>query len=360
MKATREVQQLDQSLWLDNITRDMLVNGILRRYINELSISGVTSNPTIFERAFANSDAYDSAIVDESLCGVAVDELFIHLALEDLTQAAILLRPVYDASGGRDGWVSLEISPLLASDIAGTIKAAIELYSRASLPNLFIKIPATLAGIAAIEEIVFEGVPVNVTLIFSPEQYVAAANAYLAAIERRLAADLDPNVASVASLFVSRWDVAVNDQVPRELRNRLGIAIAKQTYSTYRELITSARWQRLAKAGAQTQRLLWASTGSKDPEAGETLYVEALVAADTINTLPERTLLAFDEFGRVGTPLSSDGRTASLQREQYEAAGIDLDQLAVDLQRAGVAAFSKSWITLLDRLAAKRAMLHAI
>lgn len=358
MKATRQLQELGQSLWLDNITRELLASGTLRRYINELSISGVTSNPTIFERAFANSDGYDSAITNQAYHTISEEELFLDLALQDLTQAANLLRPIYDASGGRDGWVSLEVSPLLANDTAGTVKAAVELYSRACQPNLFIKIPATPAGIAAIEEALFEGVPVNVTLLFSPEQYLAAANAYLAAIERRLAADLDPNIASVASLFVSRWDAAVNDQVPRELRNRLGIAIAMQTYSTYREMLASPRWQRLAEAGAQAQRLLWASTGSKDPEVAETLYVEALAAADTINTLPEKTLLAFAEYGRVGTSLSPDGGDARLQLQRFEQTGINLQQLAADLQRAGVAAFAKSWIALLDCLAAKRAILQ--
>ena len=290
MKATRQLHDLGQSLWLDNITRGILDNGTLQRYISELSVTGLTSNPTIFDHAIKDGDRYDDAIRRKAAEGKSGETLFFELALEDLMRAADLFRPVHDRTGGVDGWVSLEVSPLLANDTAGTIAAAAELHGRAQRPNLFIKIPGTPEGLPAIEESIFAGVPVNVTLLFSRAQYVAAADAYMRGIERRIAAGLDPAVGSVASLFVSRWDVAVQDTVPPALRNRLGIAIAKRTYREYRDLLASPRWRALAAAGARPQRLLWASTGTKDPEASDTLYVEALAAPDTINTMPEKTL----------------------------------------------------------------------
>ena len=295
MKATQQLHDLGQSLWLDNITRGLLTSGTLGRYISELSVTGLTSNPTIFDQAIGNADFYDTAIRQKALDGKSGEALFFELALEDLTRAADLFRPVHDATGGLDGWVSLEVSPLLADDTADTIQAAVQLHARAQRPNLFIKIPGTPAGITAIEEAIFAGVPVNVTLLFSREHYLAAADAYLRGIERRVAAGLDPAVGSVASIFVSRWDVAIKDKVPQELRNRLGIAIAKRTYRAYRELLASKRWQTLASAGARPQRLLWASTGTKDPAAPDTLYIDALAAPDTVNTMPEKTLLAFDD-----------------------------------------------------------------
>jgi transaldolase len=357
MKATRRLHDLGQSLWLDNITRGLLSSGTLGRYIGELSVTGLTSNPTIFDQAIGNVDFYDAAIRQKALSGTSGKALFFELALEDLTQAADLFRPLHAASRGVDGWVSLEVSPLLADDTAGTLQAAVQLHTQAQRPNLFIKIPGTPAGLAAIEEAIFAGVPVNVTLLFSREHYLAAASAYLRGIERRIAAGLDPAVGSVASIFVSRWDVAIRNEVPQALRNRLGIAIAKRTYKAYCELLASPRWQTLAGAGARSQRLLWASTGTKDPAAPDTLYVEALAAPDTINTLPEKTLLAFAEHGEVKGVLSADGGDAEQVLAEFVRAGVDDAALAAQLQREGAQAFAKSWNGLLERIASKSAAL---
>src|SRR6204780_1574660 len=307
MKTTQQLHDLGQSLWLDNITRGLLADGTLARYIRDLSVTGLTSNPTIFDEAIKNGSFYDAAIACKSAAGGSDEALFFDLAIEDLTQAADLFRPIFDATGGIDGWGSLEVSPLLADDTAGTIKAARELHARARRPNLFIQIPGTPAGPGAIEESIFAGVPVNVTLLFSPAQYLAAAEAYMRGIERRRAAGLALAIRSVASIFVSRWDVAVKDKVPAALRNRLGIAIAQQAYQAYRNLLVAPRWRKLASAGASPQRLLWASTGTKDPAAPDTLYVEALAAPDTINTVPEKTLRAFADHGTVKQSLAADG-----------------------------------------------------
>jgi transaldolase len=353
MKATQQLHDLGQSLWLDNITRGLLTSGILARYISELSVTGLTSNPTIFEHAIKNSDFYDDAIREKALAGKSGEELFFELALEDLTQAADLFRPAHDATGGVDGWVSLEVSPLLADDTAATIKAAAQLHARAQRPNLFIKIPGTRAGIPAVEEAIFAGVPVNVTLLFSREHYVAAAEAYMRGIERRIAAGLDPKVGSVASLFVSRWDVAVKDKVPEELRNRLGIAIAMRTYTAYRDLLASKRWQKLAASGALPQRLLWASTGTKDPAAPDTLYLEALAAPDTINTIPEKTLLAFANHGKAQRVLPLEDDEAEALLVEFVREGIDHAAFAIELQREGALSFSKSWSDLMDCIASK-------
>jgi len=357
MKATQQLHDLGQSLWLDNITRGLLTSGTLDRYIRELSVTGLTSNPTIFDQAIGNAGFYDTAIHEKALAGKSGEALFFELALEDLGQAADLFRPVHAATGGLDGWVSLEVSPLLADDTAGTVQAAVQLHAQAQRPNLLIKIPGTRAGIPAIEEAIFAGVPVNVTLLFSREHYLAAAEAYLRGIERRIAAGLDPAVGSVASLFVSRWDVAVRDKVPEELRNRLGIAIAKSTYKAYRELLASSRWQNLAAAGARPQRLLWASTGTKDPAAPVTLYVEALAAPDTINTLPEKTLLAFAGHAAVQDSLPADGGDAAAMLAGFARAGVDVAALAATLQHAGAQAFAMSWRELLGRIASKSAAL---
>jgi transaldolase len=353
MKTTQQLHELGQSLWLDNITRGLLASGTLGRYINEFSVTGLTSNPTIFDNAIKDGDAYDDSIRQKAAAGKAGEGLFFELALEDLVQAAELFRPVYQATDGIDGWVSLEVSPLLADDTAATVKAAIELHGRAQRPNLFIKIPGTPAGIPAIEQTIFAGVPVNVTLLFSCEQYLAAAEAYMRGIERRVAADLDPKVDSVASIFVSRWDVAVNGKVPPELQNRLGIAIAKRTYQAYREVLESARWRKLAAAGARPQRLLWASTGSKDPAAADTLYVEALAAPDTINTMPEKTLLAFADHGKIAGRLPSDGGDADRVLDEFARAKIDCAALAANLQKEGTESFDTSWNSLMARIAAK-------
>jgi transaldolase len=357
MNATQKLHDLGQSLWLDNITRGLLDDGTLSRYISDYALTGLTSNPTIFDHAIGNSNSYDEAIRRWSAEGKEGEELFVELELEDLTRAADLFRPAYDASGGRDGWVSLELSPLRANDTAGSVCAATRMHARIGRPNVFIKIPGTLEGIPAIEESIFSGVPVNVTLLFSREQCLAAANAYLRGIERRIDAGLDPCIGSVASLFVSRWDVAVKDGVPAGLRNRLGIAVATRTWQAWRELMSSARWQALVDAGARPQRLLWASTGTKDPQASDTLYVEALAAPDTIITMPEKTLKAFADHGKVRGTLPSDGGDAEGVLAEFARAGIDDTALVARLQREGAQAFTKSWNDLLQRIAAKSATL---
>jgi transaldolase len=357
MKVTQQLHDLGQSLWLDNITRGLLTGGTLTRYISEFSVTGLTSNPTIFEHAIGNADFYDAAIRTKALAGQSGEALFFELALEDLTRAADLFRPIHDATGGVDGWVSLEVSPLLADDTAASIKAAAQLHARAQRPNLFIKIPGTGAGIAAIEASIFAGIPVNVTLLFSREHYLAAAEAYMRGIERRIAAGRNPAVGSVASLFISRWDAAIRDEVPDELHNRLGLAIAMQTYHAYRELLAAPRWQQLASAGALPQRLLWASTGTKDPDASDTLYIEALAAPDTINTMPEKTLLAFTGHGEVKGALPADGGDAEAVLAEFARAGVDHAALAARLQREGAQSFTKSWNDLMDCLASKSAVL---
>jgi len=353
MNATQQLHDLGQSLWLDNITRGLLISGTLGRYIKDFAVTGLTSNPTIFDQAIKSGAFYDAAIRNKALAGESGEELFFQLALEDLVQAADLFRPIHDATRGVDGWVSLEVSPLLADDTAGTVRAAARLHARAQRPNLFIKIPGTAAGIAAIEETIFAGVPVNVTLLFSREHYIAAAEAYMRGIERRIAAGLASKVASVASIFVSRWDVAVKDKVSAEFRNRLGIAIAMRTYKAYRDLLVSKRWQKLAASGAQPQRLLWASTGTKDPAASDTLYLEALAAPDTINTIPEKTLLAFAEHGKLDKLLPADEGYAEAVIAEFIRKGVEDEALAAELQRDGTAAFAQSWNDLMYRIAQK-------
>ncbi len=353
MRSTQKLHDLGQSIWLDTITRDLLTSGTLKRYIAELSVTGLTSNPTIFDQALENSHAYDESIREKVKSGMADEALFFELALEDLTQAADMFRPIYDRTNGVDGWVSLEVSPLLAYDTAGTITAAKELHARAKRPNLFIKIPGTAQGLPAIEEAIFAGVPVNVTLLFSREHYVAAAEAYLRGIERRVEAGLNPDVASVASLFLSRWDVAVAGKTSAELRNRLGIAIGQRTYRAYCDQIASPRWLRLLNAGARPQRLLLASTGTKDPKAPVDLYVQALAAPLTVNTMPEKTLLAFADQDDVGSILAADGRDSEAMLLRFAKAGIDIDALAAQLQDDGAKSFVKSWNALMERIASK-------
>jgi transaldolase len=355
MKPTQQLHDLGQSLWLDNITRELLTSGTLARYIRDLSVTGLTSNPTIFEKAIGGSNSYDAAIRAANALGNSGEALFYDLAIEDLQQAADLFRGVFDRTRGVDGWVSLEVSPLLADDTAGTIAAATELHARAKRPNLFIKIPGTAAGVPAIEESIFAGIPVNVTMLFSREQYEAAAEAFVRGIERRIAAGRDPRVASVASVFVSRWDAAVHDTVQPHLRNQLGIAIGKRVYKTYRELLESPRWKKIVAAGANPQRLLWASTGTKDPAAADTMYVEALAAPDTINTLPEKTLLAFADHGRTSGVLPADGGDGERMLAEFANAGVDTAAIAARLQDEGTKSFSKSWADLLRILAAKGA-----
>ena len=357
MKATQLLHDAGQSLWLDNITRALLESGGLRRYLDELSVTGLTSNPTIFDHAIKNSRDYDAAIREKTAAGKAGEGLFFELALEDLTRAADLFRPIHQATNGVDGWVSLEVSPKLAYDTASTVAAAKELSARAARPNLFIKIPGTREGVPAIEEAIFAGVPVNVTLLFSREHYVAAAQAYVRGIERRVAAGLNPHVGSVASVFVSRWDAAVAGKVPAALQAQLGIAMAKRTYKAYRDLLASDRWLRLLNVGARSQRLLWASTGTKDPKASDVLYVKSLAAPHSVNTMPEKTLLALADHGEIGAMLPHDGGDAEEVLDRFTQAGVDLDALAADLQREGAAAFVKSWDDLLACLLEKSATL---
>jgi transaldolase len=344
---------LGQSIWLDNITRDLLDSGTLKRYVTELSVTGLTSNPTIFDYAIKNSSAYDAAIHEELSNGKSGEALFFELALEDLTRAADLFRPVYDQTDGVDGWVSLEVSPLLARDTASTLTAAKDLHARAGRSNLLIKIPGTPEGLPAIEEAVFAGIPINVTLLFSREQYMSAVEAFLRGIERRIEAGLKPEVGSVASVFISRWDAAVASKVPTALKNKLGIAIAKRTYKAYRDLLGSSRWQRIFNAGARPQRLLWASTGTKDPQASDVLYIKALAAPFTVNTMPEDTLKALADHGELSTILPADGGDAEEVLAQFAKAGIDIDALARRLQDEGAKSFVKSWNDLMSVIASK-------
>jgi transaldolase len=353
MIATRQLHDIGQSLWLDNITRKLLTSGTLRHYIDEFSVTGLTSNPTIFDHAIRNSSDYDAEIRQRLKEGRSGENLFIDLALTDLTQAADLFRPIHERTNGVDGWASLEASPRLADDTAGSIAAASRLYAAAGRPNLFIKIPGTPKGVPAIEEAIFRGVPINVTLLFSREQYRAAAEAYLRGIERRVAAGLNPQVWSVASVFISRWDKAVMGRAPEELRDRLGIAIAKRTYKAYRELLDSPRWQRLLNAGARPQRLLWASTGTKDPEASDVLYLQALAAPFTVATIPEATLRAFADHGQVRDLLPPDGGDCEEVLDRFRRAGVDTEALAAQLQRDGAQAFDKSWGDLMACIASK-------
>jgi len=359
MKATAQLHDLGQSIWLDNITRDLLNSGTLQRYINELSVTGLTSNPTIFDQAIKKSSSYDTSIREKLAKGESGEALFFDVALEDLTRAADLFRPIWDATNGVDGYVSLEVSPLLAYDTKSTLAAAKSLHERAGRPNLFIKIPGTKEGLPAIEESIFAGVPINVTLLFDREQYVAAADAFMRGIERRIAAGLNPKVASVASVFISRWDVAVSEKVPPTLKNKLGIAVAGRIYQAYRELLLSPRWQRALNFGAIPQRLLWASTGTKDPSAPETLYVDALASPFSVNTMPENTLNALAKAEKIGRPMPTDATEAENMLKQFAQAGIDIIALAAQLQEEGAKSFVKSWNELMGVISSKSAVLEA-
>jgi transaldolase len=360
MKATQKLHDAGQSIWLDNITRELLTSGTLRRYIDELAVTGLTSNPTIFDHAIKNSTAYDTAIRQKTGEGKSGEALFFELALEDLIRAADLFKAVHDRTSRLDGWVSLEVSPLLAYDTARTIAAAKTLHGRAGKPNLYIKIPGTAEGLPAIEAAIFAGVPVNVTLLFAREHYLAAAEAYLRGVERRIAAGLDPAISSVASVFISRWDVAASSSVPAELRDQLGIAIAKRTYKAYRDVLDSERWQRAFNAGARPQRLLWASTGTKDPKASDVLYVKSLAAPFTVNTMPEKTLLALADHGDVGAMLPADGGDCEAVLAKFAPAGIDVQALATRLQREGADSFVASWNELMECIETKSAALQAV
>jgi transaldolase len=360
MKATQLLHNLGQSLWLDNITRDLLNSGTLKRYIDDLSVTGLTSNPTIFDHAIKNSSSYDAAIRKKLDEGKSGEKLFFELALEDLTRAADLFRPTFDRTNGVDGWVSLEVSPLLAHDTASTLAAAKSLHARAGRPNLLIKIPGTKEGLPAIEESIFAGVPINITLLFSREHYIAAAEAFLRGIERRIDAGLQADIGSVASVFVSRWDAAIAGKVPAALNNRLGIAMAKRIYKAYRELLGSPRWERIYNAGARPQRLLWASTGTKDPKASDVLYIKALAAPFTVNTMPEGTLKALADHGDLSEIMSADGGDCEAVLDEFAAAGIDIDDLAAKLQDDGAKSFVSSWNDLMAVIASKSATLAKV
>ena len=353
MSNLHDLHKLGQSLWLDNISRAILDDGTMKKYVDEFEITGLTSNPSIFDKSISGSDAYDKAISEQAKSAKSPEALFIELALEDLRRAADLFKPVFNRSKTMDGWVSMEVSPLLAADTKGSIAAARQIHDQAATENLLVKIPGTPEGVPAIEESIFNGIPINVTLLFSAEQYLASAHAYLRGIERRIEAGRDPVVRSVASLFVSRWDKASEDELPEELHNKLGIAIAQRTYRGYRELLASPRWTKLANAGAQPQRLLWASTGTKDPKASDTLYVEALAAPDTINTIPEKTLHAFADHGKVGAPMAEDGGDCETMLKKISEAGVDIDALAKRLQEEGAESFVESWNHLLKSVADK-------
>lgn len=357
MKATQLLHNLGQSLWLDNITRDLLDSGTLRKYVDGLSVTGLTSNPTIFDKAIKSTSDYDAAIREKLAKGESGETLFFDLALEDLTRAADLFRPIYDRTNGVDGWVSLEVSPLLAYDTARTLAAAKDLFAQAGRPNLLIKIPGTKEGLPAIEEAIFAGIPINVTLLFSREHYVAAAEAFIRGIERRIVAGLKPGVGSIASVFVSRWDAAVVGKVPPDLTNKLGIAIAERTYKACRALLGSPRWLRVYNEGGRPQRLLWASTGTKDPNASDILYVKALAAPFTVNTMPEATLKALAEHTELGSILAVDGGDCEEVLAQFAKAGIDVDALASQLQEEGAKSFVKSWNDLMAVIASKSAVL---
>jgi transaldolase len=356
-KPTQALHDLGQSLWLDNITRGLLITGALRRYIDEMSVTGLTSNPTIFDHAIKNSNDYDDAIKNKLAQRKSGEHLFFELALDDLSAAADLFRPVHDRTGGVDGWVSLEVSPLLAHDTQSTVAEVKDLHARGQRPNLFIKIPGTKEGLPAIEEAIFAGIPINVTLLFSAEQYLAAADAYMRGIERRIAAGLNPDIGSVASIFISRWDVSVTGKVPQELNNQLGIAVAKRAYKAYLGLLGSPRWMRAYNAGARPQRLLWASTGTKDPKASDVLYVQGLAAPFTVNTMPEGTLKALADHGAVSATMPIDGGDSDAVLARFAAAGIDIQALAAQLQDEGAKSFVKSWNDLMGVITSKSAVL---
>ena len=357
MKTTQKLHDLGQSIWLDNITRTMLDDGTLKRYIDEYAVTGLTSNPTIFDEAIGGGDAYDKGIEEKANAGLSDEDLFMDLALADLRRAADLFKPVHERTHKLDGWVSMEVSPLLAGDTKGSIEAARQIHKAADRPNLFVKIPGTPEGIPAIEEAIFAGIPINVTLLFSREQYLAAAHAYMRGIARRVESGLDPKVCSVASIFVSRWDKAVADQVPDDLKNKLGIAVGGRIYRAYCELLGSPEWRKLADAGALPQRLLWASTGTKDPAASDTLYLGALAAPDTVNTMPEKTLKALYDHGEVGEVMAADAQEAEATLTKFKENNVDIDALAEQLQKEGAASFVKSWKQLMQRIHEKTAAL---
>ncbi len=358
MSTLYKLRNVGQSPWQDNITRDMLNSGELESAIKRYSLTGLTSNPTIFEHAIAESTAYDHDIAQYAKRRLSPEEMFFNLALDDIGRAADLFLDIHHATNGLDGFVSLEVSPLLARDTDSTITAARDLHERSGKTNLYIKIPGTAEGLPAIEESIFAGVPVNVTLLFSADQYRSAANAWLRGIERRIEAGLNPSISSVASIFISRWDVAVASTVPDTMKNRLGVAVAENTYRVYREFLNCARMQRAMNFGAIPQRLLWASTGTKDPDAPDTLYVERLIAPFTISTIPEKTLKAFNDHGRIAPSIDVTGGESERVLGEFAAAGIDVDELANRLQQEGASSFNKSWNSLMKVIYEKASKLR--
>jgi transaldolase len=356
MRPTQQLHDLGQSLWLDNISKTMLDSGQIAGYIATHSVTGLTSNPSIYDNAISTG-AYDTEIARLATGDVTSEELFFSLAIADLQRAADLFGPAHVATDGVDGWVSLEVSPRLAYDTNKTVAAAQALHDRAARDNLFIKIPGTPEGLPAIEASIASGIAVNVTLLFDVDQYLAAADAYLKGVERRIAAGLDPKVGSVASVFISRWDTAVAGSVSQELKNRLGLAVGLETYAAYVKLVGSERCAKIVAAGGQVQRLLWASTKTKDPAASDTLYVSGLASPNTVNTMPDSTLEAFYDHGVVGAALPTEGGDADETLAQFAAAGVDKATLAAKLQDEGATAFDNSWTDLLAKIDAQRTRL---
>jgi transaldolase len=353
MNATSKLQELGQSLWLDNISRNMIDTGLLQTYISDFSITGLTSNPSIFTKAVAGGSDYDAQIASERATGATPEEIVLRLMVQDLRRAADLFAPIHKATSGKDGWVSIEVSPYLINDAKGSLEWAQRLHAQMDRANAFVKIPGTQQGAVAIEEAIFQGIAINVTLLFSRDQYVAVAEAYMRGIERRIDGGLDPKVRSVASVFVSRWDAAAAKQGRADLRNRLGLAVAADVWDAYQSILASERWQTLAKAGAMPQTLLWASTGVKDPEADDTLYITALAAPETINTMPDATLRAFADHGAVGKGGTLDREAGAKLRRVATEGGLDLDALAGKLQVDGGDAFVTAWDELLKRVEGK-------
>jgi transaldolase len=353
-RNTKHLNEKGQSIWLDNITRKMIDDGTLKRYIDELSVTGLTSNPSIFDSAIAKTEYYDSSIAKDGSRDITDEELFFSLAVEDIQRAADLFMPLYKKTNGLDGFVSIEVSPLLAYDTENTIKAAKDIFQRVNRPNTFIKIPGTPEGLPAIEAAISEGIPVNVTLLFSAEQYLAASQAYLRGVEARIQRGVNPDVRSVASVFVSRWDKAVADKVPAKLNNRLGMAIMGDVFSAYQKFLASDRVRRIMNEGAFPQRLLWASTGTKDPDAPDTFYIDRLVSPFTVNTIPEATLLAFADHGKAGDIMKVNTAASEKELSMFSEAGIDYSALGSKLQKDGAEAFISSWKHLIESIREKR------
>ncbi len=353
MNPNQELHDAGQSIWIDSITREMVNSGTLKHYIDDLAVTGLTSNPSIFDKALQGSADYDAQIQELLDAGRSGEDLFFELAITDLQAAADLFARVHEETDGVDGMVSLEVSPELAYDTDKTTAAAADLAARADRPNLFIKIPGTEQGLPSIHDTIAAGIPVNVTLLFDQHQYLAQSDAYMRGIEDRIENGLDPAVTSVASIFVSRWDVAIAGKVPDELADGLGITASVKTYAVHNEVYESERWQKLATKGARPQRLLFASTSTKDPSWDDTRYVKALAAPDTVNTMPEETVLAFADHGEVGEMVPPDGGDVDARLAAYEEAGIDVDALGAQLQTEGAEKFVASWTDLLSCIEGK-------